>query len=100
MTPQAAARAREARDSISPSRLSKPPLKWAGGKRWLVPHIEPLWHRYQQRRYIEPFCGGLAVALGVQPERAVLNDLNPHLINFYAQLRRRPSMTIEPPYNE
>jgi len=75
-------------------------LKWAGGKRWLVPHIEPLWRPHQQRRYIEMFCGGLAVALGLQPERAVLNDLNPHLINFYAQLRRGLAMEIETRYDE
>jgi DNA adenine methylase len=77
-----------------------PPLKWAGGKRWLVPHLEPLWRPHQQRRYIELFCGGLAVALGLQPQRAVLNDLNPHLINFYAQLRRGLSMEIEARYDE
>jgi DNA adenine methylase len=76
-----------------------PPLKWAGGKRWLVPHVEPLWRHHQQRRYVEPFCGGLAVALGLQPERAVLNDLNPHLINFYVQLRRGLAMKIETRYD-
>jgi DNA adenine methylase len=37
---------------------------------------------------VEPFCGGLAVALGLQPERALLNDLNPHLINFYRWLQQ------------
>ena len=82
------------------SRSPGPPLKWAGGKRWLAPHIEPLWRRHQQRRYIELFCGGLAVALGLQPERAVLNDLNPHLINFYAQVRRGLSMEIEARYDQ
>jgi len=92
-------RALEHRDSSSASRPSKPPLKWAGGKRWLAPHIEPLWRRHQQRRYIELFCGGLAVALGLQPERAVLNDLNPHLINFYAQVRRGLSMNIDARYD-
>jgi site-specific DNA-adenine methylase len=72
-----------------------PPLKWAGGTRWLVPHIELLWRPHQERRYVEPFCGGLAVALGLQPKRSVLNDLNPHLINFYVQLQRGLSMKIE-----
>ena len=82
------------------SRSPGPPLKWAGGKRWLVPHIEPLWRGHRQRRYVELFCGGLAVALGLQPERAVLNDLNPHLINFYAQLRRGLSLKIEARYDK
>jgi DNA adenine methylase len=97
MATQATARASERLDRDSPS--LNPPLKWAGGKRWLVPHIEPLWHRHQKRRYVEPFCGGLAVALGLQPESALLNDLNPHLINFYQQVGRGLSITIEARYN-
>ena len=60
----------------------KPPLKWAGGKRWLVPHLKPVWDKHSHRRYVEPFCGGLAVALGLQPKSALRNDVNPHLINF------------------
>lgn len=65
-----------------------PPLKWAGGKRWLLPHLQPIWQTHQQRRLVEPFCGGLAVALGLNPQRALLNDANPHLINFYRWLQR------------
>lgn len=64
-----------------------PPLKWAGGKRWLLPQLEPLYKKYQQRRLVEPFAGGLAVALGFQPRRALLSDLNPHVVNFYKQLK-------------
>lgn len=37
---------------------------------------------------VEPFCGGLAIALGLMPSRAVLNDANPHLINFYRWLQK------------
>src|SRR5229473_2948744 len=66
----------------------KPPLKWAGGKRWLVPHLRPLWDRHAYRRLVEPFSGGLAVTLGLQPERALLNDINPHLVNFYQWVRK------------
>src|SRR5512139_2752794 len=65
-----------------------PPLKWAGGKRWQVPHLRRLWAPHSHRRLVEPFCGGLAVALGLQPEHALLNDVNPHLINFYRWLKR------------
>ncbi len=64
-----------------------PPLKWAGGKRWQVPLLQPLWAPHRHRRLVEPFCGGLAVALGLRPERALLNDRNPHLINFYRSLQ-------------
>lgn len=66
----------------------RPPLKWAGGKRWQVPHLKPLWHPHQRRRLVEPFCGGLAVTLGLLPQSALLNDSNPHLIAFYGWLRR------------
>jgi DNA adenine methylase len=73
----------------------KPPLKWAGGKRWLLPHLAPLWQPLRSRRYVEPFCGGLAAPLGLKPEVAMLNDVNPHLINFYRQLQRGLEITIE-----
>jgi DNA adenine methylase len=66
----------------------RPPLKWAGGKRWQIPLLKPLWQTHSRRRLVEPFCGGLAVALGLQPEAALLNDANPHLINFYRWLKK------------
>jgi DNA adenine methylase len=53
-----------------------------------VPHVQPLWEPHRERRLVEPFCGGLAMALGLTPERALLNDANPHLINFYRWLQR------------
>jgi DNA adenine methylase len=37
---------------------------------------------------VEPLCGGLAVALGLRPQQALLNDVNPHNINFYSWLKR------------
>src|ERR1043166_8858989 len=73
----------------------RPPLKWAGGKRWQVPHIRPLWKPHAHRRLVEPFCGGLAVALGLLPERALLNDANPHLINFYRWLKKGLQTNLE-----
>jgi len=66
----------------------RPPLKWAGGKRWQVGHLRPLWAPYRDRRLVEPFCGGLAVTLGLMPQRALLNDVNPHVINFYRWVQR------------
>ncbi|MEZ4503567.1 MAG: Dam family site-specific DNA-(adenine-N6)-methyltransferase [Dehalococcoidia bacterium] len=66
----------------------RPPLKWAGGKRWLVPHIEPMLLRHRRRRLVEPFCGGLAVTMSVRPTRALANDVNEHAIHFYRWLQR------------
>ncbi|HEX6799360.1 MAG TPA: Dam family site-specific DNA-(adenine-N6)-methyltransferase [Ktedonobacterales bacterium] len=72
-----------------------PPLKWAGGKRWLVPHLAPIWRAHAQRRLAEPLCGGLAVTLGLAPARALLNDINPHAINFYRWLKDGLTIEIE-----
>lgn len=66
----------------------RPPLKWAGGKRWQVQHLLPLWGPHSKRRLVEPFCGGLAVTLALLPQRALVNDRNPHVINFYRWLKR------------
>jgi len=60
-----------------------PLLKWAGGKRSIVDQIAALYAPHRDCRLVEPFCGGLAIALGLQPETALLNDINTHLINFY-----------------
>jgi DNA adenine methylase len=75
-------------DSLPEAQNTKPPLKWAGGKRWQLPHLLPYWKPESHRRLVEPFCGGLAVVLGLVPEKALLNDINPHLINFYRQLKK------------
>lgn len=40
------------------------------------------------KKLIEPLCGGLAVALGLLPRYAHLNDVNTHLINFYRWLKK------------
>lgn len=54
----------------------------------MVPRMARFWVDNRHRRLVEPFCGGLAVALGLRPERALLNDINPHAINFYRWLKR------------
>ncbi len=73
----------------------KPPLKWAGGKRWLIPHLKRIWNKYDDRRLVEPFCGGLSVALGLSPNKALLNDVNPALINFYRHLQKGLKLDID-----
>src|SRR5437867_4045438 len=81
-------------DSLRSLYTLPPPLKWAGGKRWQLPHLRKLWESESHRRLVEPFCGGLAVTLGLLPERALLNDINPHLINFYHWLRHGLVITL------
>lgn len=82
-------------ESVKRRANPRPPLKWAGGKRWLVPHLIPLWDSHRRRRLVEPLCGGLAVSLGLAPDRALINDLNPHTINFYSWLKRGLRIPLE-----
>ena len=72
----------------------RPPLKWAGGKRWQVPFLRPYWDLHRHRRLVEPFCGGLAVTLGLMPGRALLNDVNRCLVHFYTWLRKGLVVTL------
>jgi DNA adenine methylase len=81
--------------TVAQGALLGPPLKWAGGKRWQVRHLLEYWEPERERRLVEPFVGGLAVALGLLPERALLNDINPHLINFYNWLKRGLEIEIQ-----
>lgn len=73
----------------------KPILKWAGGKRWLLPLLQEVWKPYAaiDARLVEPFTGGMAVALGLNPNKALLNDANAHLINFYNQVKKGLQIT-------
>ncbi|WP_310397320.1 Dam family site-specific DNA-(adenine-N6)-methyltransferase [Hymenobacter sp.] len=64
-----------------------PALKWAGGKRWLLPQLKPIWQPFADRRLVEPFVGGMGIALGLNPASALLSDINEHLINFYQWLK-------------
>lgn len=63
-----------------------PFLKWAGGKRWLWRQCG---HLFTQgfKKYYEPFLGGGAVFLNLQPTEALLSDANEELINVYVQIR-------------
>jgi DNA adenine methylase len=80
----------------SPNRASlKPLLKWAGGKRWLLPRLQELWQPNEGVRLVEPFMGSLSVALGLQPDLALLNDANIHLANLYHHLQQGLSMKNE-----
>ena len=71
-----------------------PFLKWAGGKRQLLDRIsERMPQNYNN--YYEPFIGGGAVLFGLQPERAVINDINESLINTYRIIANSPQELIE-----
>lgn len=63
-----------------------PVIKYRGGKSKEIPHF--LQYIPQDfDRYIEPFFGGGAVYFYLEPKRAIINDVNKRLMNFYMQLR-------------
>ncbi len=68
----------------------RPILKWAGGKRSLVPRILQELPK-QIETYYEPFVGGAAVFLALAEEkrfkRAVITDKNEQLVNLYKVVR-------------
>lgn len=70
-----------------------PILKWAGGKRQLLPQIIPLVPS-DFKRYYEPFVGAGAVLFELHPETAVINDTNAELINVYTVIREQPDELI------
>jgi DNA adenine methylase len=67
----------------------KPFLKWAGGKRWLVPYMNAMTLGLTGR-YIEPFVGSGAIYFALEPRRALLSDVNESLVETFRCVRDHP----------
>ncbi len=76
--------------------MARPFVKWAGGKRKLLPTLEdnlPIdFDDHPSVTYIEPFVGGGAMLfymLEHHPNinRAIINDINPALINCFRRVK-------------
>ena len=63
-----------------------PPIKSQGIKTKLVPHILGILPSFSGR-WIEPFLGTGVVAFNSNAQRALLSDVNPHIIYFYQKLQ-------------
>ena len=74
----------------------KPIIKWSGGKTWAIEYVRELItpEMLEQGTYIEPFCGGAALALALQPKSVILGDLNSELINMYRVIKHNPDDLI------
>jgi DNA adenine methylase len=70
---------------------SEPPIRWAGGKRFLLDHVLKLLPD-DYTHYYEPFLGGGALFFALQPKVAVLGDNNTELIGLMRTLRN----SVEP----
>lgn len=65
-----------------------PPLKSQGIKTKLVPWIKEL-VKQKEGKWIEPFLGTGVVGFNLQFSNALLNDTNPHIINFYRAIQNK-----------
>ncbi len=72
----------------------RPFLKWAGGKSQLISQYETHFPP-QFLHYYEPFLGGGAVFFHLRPQRAMLMDINPALVNVYRCIRDHVEAVIE-----
>jgi DNA adenine methylase len=64
-----------------------PPFKTQGIKSKLVPLIKSFVPIDNAITWIEPFMGSAVVGLNIAKRNAIFADINPHIINFYNQLK-------------
>lgn len=64
----------------------KPIIKYRGGKSQEIRNfIDFVPNQYD--RYVEPFAGGAALYFYLAPNTALINDINPRLVDFYLAVR-------------
>ncbi len=71
-----------------PHRVIVPPIKTQGIKTKLVRFIMSNVRWDGEGRWVEPFLGSGVVLFNVQPRKALVADINPHIINFYQGIYR------------
>jgi DNA adenine methylase len=70
--------------------MTLPFLKWPGGKRWAASAIAAVVKPCLSGVYHEPFLGSGSVFFYLRPDRALLSDINPELIQAYLAVQRDP----------
>jgi DNA adenine methylase len=84
---------RRTRDVEVRVRSPRPFIKWAGGKRQLLPELRK--HvPASYNRYLEPFLGGGALFFDLGPGAAVLGDVNERLVRMYCAVRDEVNKVI------
>lgn len=73
-----------------PNGVVSPFLRWAGSKRQLIPALRA-YAACGFTRYVEPFLGSGALFFALQPERALLGDVNRDVIDCFTGVRDDPS---------
>jgi len=72
--------------------LTRPFLRWAGGKFRIVEHLLKFMPKEPYRVYREPFLGAGSLYFALKPKIAYLSDLNGDLIFCYQQIRDYPDL--------
>lgn len=78
---------------IRKNNLVAPFVKWAGGKRQLLPELIKRIPKF--KTYCEPFVGGGALFFYLQPKKAIINDFNKDLINAYIAIQNDVEQLIQ-----
>ena len=69
-------------------------LRWAGSKKQILPVLQTHWNP-TFTRYVEPFAGSACLFFRIQPNRALLGDINKDLISTYVEVKYRVTQVIE-----
>ena len=72
----------------------KPILKWAGGKRQMLPGLIKYLPK-NFNNYIEPFIGGGALFFFLNKNNSIISDTNDELINLYKEVARNPKKILK-----
>lgn len=73
---------------------ASPIVKWVGGKTKLLPELRARLPK-TYKRYFEPFVGGAALFFALEPQDAVLGDMNDALIDTYRAVQQAVENVIE-----
>lgn len=74
---------------------SKPFLRWAGGKKWLLKDINNYLPENTFEQYHEPFIGGGSMLFHLNPKKAFISDLNHELIETYVAIKEEVHEVIK-----
>lgn len=69
-------------------------IKYRGGKTREIPNFEKYFPDNYDT-YYEPFFGGGAVFFYLQPEKAIISDINEKLIQFYIEIQQNYAVARE-----
>lgn len=73
---------------MTANKVYVPPIKTQGIKTKLVPLIKEHVSLSRETIWMEPFMGSGVVGFNIAPMTAVFADINPHIIEFYNQIKR------------